>query len=108
MNGTKRRGFHFLVKLRNRKRFVERSEKFRAKLKSKPRGTNESLPEIAQSIEELTRQSYPIAGTTPLSILSLDQFNDALPDPEMRLRLRESTTQRHKQAHRFNPVKYCT
>lgn len=108
MNETKRRGFHFLVKLRNRKRFVERSEKFRAKLKSKPRGTNESLPEIAQSIEELTRQSYPIAGTTPLSILSRDQFIDALPDPEMRLRLRGSKAQRHKRDHPYNPDKYCT
>ena len=106
MNETKRRGFHFLVKLRNRKRFVERSEKFRAKLKSKPRGTNESLPEIAQLIEELTSQSYPIAGT--LSILSLDQFIDALPDPEMRLRLRGSKAQRHKRDHPYNPVKYCT
>lgn len=38
----------------------------------------------------MTRQVYPTADTTIISILALDQFIDALPDPEMRLRLREA------------------
>lgn len=91
LNETQRRDFHSLAKILNRRYgSVERSEMFRAQLKTKIRGTNESLSELAQSIKKLTRQAYPTADTTIISILALDQFIDALPDPEMRLRLREA------------------
>lgn len=63
---------------------------YRAQLKTKTRGSNKTLHELAQSIKKLTRKAYPTADQTCISILALDQFIDALPDPEMRLRLREA------------------
>lgn len=39
---------------------------------------------------KLTRKAYPTADPTIISILALNQFIDALPDPEMRLRLRKA------------------
>lgn len=91
LNGDQRRDFNSLVKILNRRYgSVERSEMYRAQLKTKTRGSNETLPELAQSIKKLTRKAYPTADQTSISILALDQFIDALPDPEMRLRLREA------------------
>ena len=91
LSDTQRRDFDSLVSILNR-RFgsVERSEIFRAKLKNRTKMENESLSALAQSIKKLTRQAYPTADPDLTNILSLDHFVDALPDPDMRLRLRES------------------
>lgn len=91
LSDIQRRDFDSLVAILNR-RFgsVERSEMFRAKLKNRTRSRDESLSELAQSIKKLTRQAYPTADPDLTNILSLDHFIDALPDPDMRLRLRES------------------
>ncbi|VDI70239.1 Hypothetical predicted protein [Mytilus galloprovincialis] len=68
---------------------VNRAEVFRAELQTRVRFKNESLPELAQSIKKLTRRAYP--GTSPLvrDTLALDSFIDAIPETEVRLRLRE-------------------
>lgn len=85
------RDFDSLVKvLSMRYGSVERSEMFRAKLKNRVMGTKESLSELSQSIKKLVRQAYPTGDPNLLNILALDHFIDALPDPNMRLRLRES------------------
>jgi hypothetical protein len=85
------RDFESLVRVLNM-RFgsMERSEMFRAKLKNRVKGEKESLSELAQSIKKLIRQAYPTADPNLLNILALDHYIDALPDPNMRLRLRES------------------
>lgn len=44
----------------------------------------------AKTIKKLTRQAYPGAKPSPTDILALDQFIDVMPDPEIRLRLRET------------------
>ncbi|CAC5389473.1 unnamed protein product [Mytilus coruscus] len=54
------------------------------------RGKGESLSELSQSIKKLTRQAYPSAPSTITSVLALQHFIDALPDADLRLRLRES------------------
>ena len=59
---------------------------FRAQLKSKVKTKGETIPELAQSIKKLTRQSYPNASA---EALALDHFIDALSESEIRLRLRE-------------------
>ncbi|VDI75512.1 Hypothetical predicted protein [Mytilus galloprovincialis] len=69
---------------------AEKSELFRAKLQTRMRGKEESLPELAQSIKKLTRQAYPSAQSTITSVLALEHFIDALQDADLRLRLRES------------------
>lgn len=57
--GNQRRDFSCLVKILNwRCGLVERSQMFRARLKTKTMGENESLPELAQSIKKLTRKAY--------------------------------------------------
>ena len=88
---TQMRDFDSLVKFLNM-RFgsVERSEMFRARLKNRVRGENESMSELAQSIKKLIRQAYPSADSNLTNILALDHFIDALPDQDMRLRIRES------------------
>ena len=45
---------------------------------------------MAQTIQKLTRQAYPGATSDLHNILALDHFIDAIPDTDMRLRLRES------------------
>lgn len=87
-----RKDYDSLVMVLN-KRYgsAEKSELFRAKLQSRVRGKDESLPELAQSIKKLTRQAYPHAPCSLTSVLTLEHFIDAIPDPEMRLRLREAS-----------------
>lgn len=85
-----RRDFDSLVSvLKNRFGSINRAEVFRAELQSRVRYRNETLPELAQSIKKLTRRAYP--GTTALvrDTLALDYFIDAIPETEIRLRLRE-------------------
>ncbi|CAG2239909.1 unnamed protein product [Mytilus edulis] len=50
----------------------------------------ESISELATSIMKLTRQAYPKANTGLLDTLSVDYFIDALDDPDVRIRLRQT------------------
>jgi hypothetical protein len=56
------------------------------------------LPELAQSIKKLTRQAYPSAQSSLTSGLALEHFIDAIPDGNLRLRLRESNPKSIHQA----------
>lgn len=86
LNRDQRRDYDSLVKvLNNRYGSAERSELYRAKLQTRIRGKDETLPELAQSIKKLTRLAYPIAHSTLISVLSLEHFIDG----DIRLRLRE-------------------
>ena len=69
----------------------------RAKLKGRIRKREESLPELAESVERLTRLAYPDASTEMIEILSKYQFIDAITDEDSRLQLRhnKSETLRH-------------
>ena len=86
-----RRDYDSLVgALHNRFGSLHRSEIFRAKLQTRGRRDNESLSALSQDIKKLTRCAYPGAPSSVTDILALDQFIDALPDPDMRLRIREA------------------
>ena len=90
LDRDQRRDYDSLVRvLNNRYGSAERSELYRAKLQTRIRGKDETLPELAQSIKKLTRLAYPIAHSTLISVLSLEHFIDAIPDGDIRLRLRE-------------------
>ena len=71
---------------------------FRARLQTKTRGKNETLTELAQSVRKLTRQAYPTADSSLINTLSLDYFIDAIPDSDMRLRIREARPSNINQA----------
>ena len=91
LTSTDRRDFNALVKaLDTRFGSAERSELYRARLKAMKKGKDETLSQLAQSVKKFTRHAYPNADQSMLNILSLDYFIDALPDPDMRLRIRES------------------
>ena len=86
-----RKDYDSLVKVLNtRYGSAEKSELYRAKLQTRNRGKDETLPELAQSIKKLTRQAYPSAPSALTSVLALEHFIDAIPDSDLRLRLRES------------------
>ena len=91
LSDFQRRDYDSLVNaLKMRFGSLERSEMFRARLKARTKGTNESLSEFAQSIKKLTRQAYPKTDPDLIDLLALDHFIDTLPDKEMRIRIRKS------------------
>lgn len=60
LNGDQRRDFNSLVEILNRRYCsIERSEMHRAQLKTKTRGSDKTLPELAQSIKKINPQSIP-------------------------------------------------
>ena len=86
----KRRDYESLVEaLDIRFGSINRAEVFRSKLQSRIKSKDETIPELAQSIKKLTRKAYPGATNAMINVLSLDYFIDALPDSDVRLRLRE-------------------
>jgi len=61
----------------------------RMRLKSRMRRREEGLAELAGDIERLVRLAYPDATEPMVEVLAKDQFVDALPEEEMRLRIRQ-------------------
>lgn len=91
LQASERKSFDSLVKaLENRFGSVNRAKMYRAKLQSKIKLKDESIPELGQAIRKMTRQAYPNTDSTLRDVLALDHFIDALPDPDMRYRIRES------------------
>ena len=71
-------------------------EVFRSQLKSRIRGKDESLPELAQAIQRLVRQAYPEAPLSVWEVLAKDHFVDAIADTDIRwkvLQTRPNTVQ---------------
>ena len=71
-------------------------ELFRSQLKSRIRGKDESLPELAQAIQRLVRQAYPDASLSVWEVLAKDHFVDAIADADIRwkvLQTRPGTVQ---------------
>ena len=58
-------------------------EVFRSLLKSRIRGKDESLPELAQAIQRLVRQAYPEAPLSIWEVLTKDHFVNALADTDI-------------------------
>ena len=70
----------------------------RMRLKSRSQRRDESLPELAEDIERLTRSAYPDAAANMIEVLAKDQFIDALQSEDMRLRVRQSRPSTLRQA----------
>lgn len=70
---------------------AHQTELYRATLKTRIRGREESLPALAEDVERLTRLAYPDATAQPMwDLLAKDRFIDALQEEELRLRLRQA------------------
>ena len=90
----RRHNFESLVKaLDSRYGNAHRTELARARFKNRVKQKDESLPALAEDIERLARLSYPDASESITDILARDQFVDALPDEDMRLRLKQERPQ---------------
>ncbi len=94
-----RRDYAALSKaLENRFGSAHQTELNRSRLKSRTRRRDESLPELAEDIERLTRLAYPDAPESMVDVLARDQLVDALPDDDTRLRIRQSRPDSLRQA----------
>jgi len=60
------------------------------RLKARSRRREETLAELAEDVERLARLAYPEATEAMVEVLAKDQFVDALPDEDMRLRIRQN------------------
>lgn len=59
------------------------------RLKARTRRREESLAELAEDVERLMHLAYPEAAESMVEVLAKDQFVDALPKEDMRLRVRQ-------------------
>ena len=90
LSAEQRRDYKSLVqKLAERYGSENRTEVFRSQLKSRVKGKGETTAELAQSVRKLTRQAYPKVSLSVIEALALDYFIDAIPETEIRMRLRE-------------------
>ena len=90
LDAEQRRDYKSLVqKLTERYGSENCAEVFRSQLKSRVKAKGESTAELAQAVRKLTRQAYPTVSLGVIEALSVDHFIDALPEAEIRLRLRE-------------------
>ncbi len=71
---------------------AHQTELNRMRLKARTRRRDESLAELAEDVERLVRLAYPNASEPicMVEVLANDQFVDALPEEDMRLRIRQS------------------
>jgi hypothetical protein len=91
LDGDKRRDYDCRVHaLHNRFGSLHRSEIFSAQQQTKVRKYNELISVLSQDIKKLTGCAYPGATSSVTDVLALDQFIDALKNPDMRLRIREA------------------
>ena len=60
------------------------------RLKSRTRHRDETLAELAEDVERLTRLAYPGATKDMIQVLAQDQFVDALVEEDVRLRIRQN------------------
>lgn len=86
------------VALESRFGSAHQTELNRARLRARVRQKEETLPELAEDVDRLTRLAYPDAATAMLQVLARDQFIDSLQDEEVRLRVRQNRPSTLKEA----------
>jgi len=60
------------------------------RLKARTRCRDETLSELAEDIEHLVNLAYPETADSMVEVLAKDQFVDALPEEDMRVRIRQN------------------
>ncbi|PJE78408.1 hypothetical protein CI610_02661 [invertebrate metagenome] len=66
------------------------TELYRSMLKQKRLGPSETIPELGEGIKRLTYLAYPTVSRDVVEMMAKDNFIDALPDGDMRLRIKQS------------------
>ena len=91
LDSSKRKDFSALIEaLESRFGSKHQTEMYRAQLHCRMRKRKETLPELAQAVQRLTRQAYPNAPTSLQDTLARDHFIDALPESEVRWRIHQA------------------
>ena len=91
LSDKERRNYESLVSaLTTRFGMAHQSEFARAKLKCRSKSKEDSMPELAESVEILTRVAYPDASVELQDTIARDNFIDALQDDDMRLKIRQA------------------
>ena len=80
---------------------AHQTELNRMRLKARTRGKEETLAELAEDVERLVRLAYPDATEAMVEVLAKDQFTDALPEEDTRLRIRQNKPATLKDALRI-------
>ena len=89
LQGSTLRDYTALVgALRERYGTEGQTEIFMAELQSRQQGPRESFQELADGVQRLVGKSYPQATTDTLRILSVQYFQRALVDKELRMRIK--------------------
>ena len=68
------------------------------KLRNRTRKRDESLAELMEDIERLTRLAYPDVAPAMLELLAKDQFIDSSTDEDMKLRIQQNGPESLQQA----------
>jgi len=76
-------------KLRQRYGSKDQHQMFKSQLEDREQGPNESLQELAQHIEELTKKAYPGLDPSTIDILARDCFIKALRSPGFQMKIKE-------------------
>ena len=69
---------------------ASQNELYKAQLRGRMRGRDESLPELAQAITRLAKRAYHSAPPELLDTLARDHFLDAIPDTEFRWKIHQT------------------
>lgn len=94
LSESEREDYQCLVKvLKTRFGFQGKAELSRAQLQTKIKRENETMSELAHTIKKLTRNAYPDAPSSVLKVLARDYFIDAIPNSDLRLKVREAIPQ---------------
>ena len=92
LTSSQRKNFNALtVALGTRFGTANRTEMFRASIKSRRRQKDETLPELAQALRRLTRYAYPEAPAELREVLARDHFIDALADFDTRWKIKQGS-----------------
>ena len=93
-SGNERGDYAKLVAaLSSRFGITHQSDLARAKLKTRIKRREESLAELAENVETLTRKAYPDALAELQDVLARDHFIDALYEEDLRLRISQARPQ---------------
>ncbi|KAG0723751.1 hypothetical protein GWK47_042014 [Chionoecetes opilio] len=87
-----------LAVLERRYGHQHQSEVFRARFRARLRNPGESLPHLAQDLEQLVRRAYPGASEDMITLLLRDQFVDAVNHPQIKIYIQQAHVEDLQQA----------
>lgn len=83
--------YYYLVQaLEERFAPPNQTELYRVQLRERRKRATETIPELGQAVRRLANLAYPKAPSEVRETLAMEQFLDALPDSDMRIRIKQA------------------